>query len=112
MALITFLYIFSLERVIKWTGHEFFRKTHYIVASICIGTCWAHWSRLVCWMITSLGIFGLDRGIRLLRTLLIHIGYLDGLKNKLNPSEDNQKLIHLSRFLVPPCPINYRVFRR
>ncbi|KAH8685677.1 putative Ferric/cupric reductase transmembrane component 1 [Tricladium varicosporioides] len=81
MALITFLYIFSLQRVIKWTGHEFFRKSHYIVAGVYFGACWAHWNHLACWMIASLGIFGLDRGIRLLRSAMIHIGYYNGTKN-------------------------------
>ncbi|TVY84013.1 Ferric reductase transmembrane component [Lachnellula suecica] len=81
MALLTFLYVFSLQRVIRWTGHEFSRKAHYIVAGIYLGACWAHWSHLACWMIASLGLFGLDRGIRLLRTGLIHVGYLNGSKN-------------------------------
>ncbi|KAF4624334.1 hypothetical protein G7Y89_g13838 [Cudoniella acicularis] len=80
MTFITFLYIFSLQRVVKWTGHEFFRKAHYIVAGLYFGACWAHWNHLACWMIASLGIFGLDRGIRLLRTAMIHIGYVNGTK--------------------------------
>lgn len=80
MILITFLYIFSLKSVIKRTGYEFFRKTHYVVAAVYIGACWAHWSHLACWMIASLGIWGIDRGLRLLRTLLIHVGYVDGSK--------------------------------
>ncbi|RDW58023.1 ferric-chelate reductase [Coleophoma cylindrospora] len=80
MALITFLYIFSLRSVIKRTGYEFFRKTHYVVAAVYIGACWAHWSHLACWMIAALGIWGIDRGLRLLRTLLIHVGYVDGSK--------------------------------
>ena len=42
MLFITFLYIFSLQRVIKWTGYEFFRKSHYAVACLYIGACWAH----------------------------------------------------------------------
>jgi hypothetical protein len=84
MDFITFLYIFNLQRVIKWTGHEFFRKAHYIVAGLYFGACWAHWNHLACWMIASLGIFGLDRGIRLLRTGLIHIGYVNGTKGKIH----------------------------
>ncbi|KAL3424284.1 ferric reductase like transmembrane component [Phlyctema vagabunda] len=82
MALISFLYIFSIRRVIKWTGHEFFRKTHYVVAALYIGACWGHWSHLACWMIAALAIWGLDRGLRLLRVLLMHVGYIDGDKGK------------------------------
>jgi len=82
MALVTFLYVFSLQRVVKWTGHEFFRKTHYVVAAVYFGACWAHWSHLACWMIASLGVWGLDRGIRFLRTGLIHVGYLNSTKGK------------------------------
>lgn len=80
---ITFLYIFSLQRVIKWTGHEFFRKTHYVVACLYLGACWGHWNQLACWIIASLGIWGIDRGVRLLRILLIHTGYLNGSGGKL-----------------------------
>lgn len=95
MTLVTFLYVFSLRRVIKLTGHEFFRKAHYIVAGIYLGACWAHWSHLACWMIASLGIFGLDRGIRLLRTALIHVGYVDGTKGKIQSSKLWQQFSHL-----------------
>ncbi|KAI9642830.1 hypothetical protein NHQ30_008563 [Ciborinia camelliae] len=33
LALLCFLYVFSIKRVIRWTGYEFFRKAHYVVAS-------------------------------------------------------------------------------
>lgn len=75
MLFITFLFIFSLRRIIKWTGHEFIRKTHYVVACLYLGACWGHWNQLACWMIASLGVFGIDRCVRLLRTLFIHTGY-------------------------------------
>ncbi|KAG9238101.1 putative Ferric/cupric reductase transmembrane component 1 [Amylocarpus encephaloides] len=78
MMLITFIYTFSLSRVIRLTGHEFFRKTHYVIAMIYVGACWGHWQQLSCWMIASLGIWGIDRGVRFLRTLLIHVGYVNG----------------------------------
>ena len=74
---ITFLFIFSLKRVIRLTGHEFFRKAHYIVGMLYIGACWGHWNQLACWMIASLGVWGIDRGMRFLRTLLIHTGNLN-----------------------------------
>lgn len=75
---IVFLFVFSLTPVIKLTGHEFFRKAHYIVAMLYIGACWGHWNQLYCWMLASLIVWGLDRGVRLLRTLLIHTRQIDG----------------------------------
>ncbi|KAF4302467.1 FAD-binding 8 [Botryosphaeria dothidea] len=80
MLFITFLYIFSIKRVIQWTGYEFFRKTHYIVAALYFGACWGHWTKLACWMIASIGLFFIDRGCRLLRVGLIHTGYKSGIK--------------------------------
>jgi len=76
MILLTFLFVGSFKTVINWTGHEFFRKTHYIIAAIYLGACWAHWSALACWMIASLAIFFIDRILRLARSGLIHVGYL------------------------------------
>lgn len=78
LTLLVFLCVFSMQSVIKLTGYEFFRKSHYIVAIVYFAVCWAHWSRLKCWMIASLGLMLLDRGIRLLRMALIHVGYIDG----------------------------------
>jgi predicted ferric reductase len=72
---ISFIFVFSLRSVIRLTGYEFFRKSHYIVALLYIGACWGHWTKLACWMIASFGLFGIDRGIRLIRTLLIHTGH-------------------------------------
>lgn len=84
MVLMLFLFVFSLTPVIKRTGHEFFRKTHYIVAMVYIGACWGHWAQLYCWMLASLIVWGLDRGVRLLRTLLIHTRQIDGSTGKSN----------------------------
>ncbi|CAL3967199.1 unnamed protein product [Diplocarpon coronariae] len=80
LAFVCFLAVFSLPVVVRCTGHEFFRKAHYVVAGLYLGACWAHWNQLACWMIASLGIFGIDRGVRFLRTGLIHVGYLDPYK--------------------------------
>ncbi|KAB2580996.1 FAD-binding 8 [Lasiodiplodia theobromae] len=80
MVFMTFLYIFSIRRVIQWTGYEFFRKTHYIVAVLYFAACWGHWVQLACWMIASIGLFFIDRGCRLLRLGLIHTGYKSGNK--------------------------------
>lgn len=83
LVFITFLYVFSLRRVIRLTGYEFFKKTHYIVAMLYIGACWGHWSQLACWMIASIALWGIDRGVRYLRTILIHYGYANGSTGEL-----------------------------
>lgn len=59
-------------------GYEFFRKTHWVLAMIFIGACWAHWAALKCFMIPSLALWFLDRGVRLVRTALIHYRILGG----------------------------------
>ena len=87
LVFITFLYVFSLRSVIRLTGYEFFRKSHYVVAMLYIGACWGHWSQLACWMIASLALWGIDRAIRFLRTILIHYGYADGSTGKLLVSQ-------------------------
>jgi ferric-chelate reductase len=75
---VSFLFFFSLRPVIRWTGYEFFRKAHYFVALLYIGACWGHWAQLACWMIPSLALFFIDRGLRLLRTAWIHFGKKGG----------------------------------
>lgn len=42
MFFITFLTIFSTKRAIRWTGYEFFKVTHWIVAVLYVGACWGH----------------------------------------------------------------------
>ncbi|KAF2117981.1 ferric reductase like transmembrane component-domain-containing protein [Lophiotrema nucula] len=75
---ITFLFVFSLKPVIRWTGYEFFRKSHLVVAGLYLGACWGHWNKLACWMIASLGLLGIDLGFRVVRICLIHVGYKNG----------------------------------
>ncbi|KAF2197113.1 hypothetical protein GQ43DRAFT_484391 [Delitschia confertaspora ATCC 74209] len=65
--LLTWLFVMSTRWGIRLTGYEFFRKSHYIVAGVYIGACWAHWEKLACWMIASLGIIGIDLGLRIIR---------------------------------------------
>lgn len=72
MICITFLVVHSTKWGIELTGYEFFRKTHYAIAMVYIGTCWGHWSKLRCWMIASLILWMLDRTIRLIRQFTIH----------------------------------------
>ena len=76
-AFITFLFVFSLRPVIRWTGYEFFRKSHLLVAGLYLGACYGHWRQLRCWMLASLAIMGLDLVARTVRTLLLHCGYKD-----------------------------------
>jgi ferric-chelate reductase len=84
MLLITLLYIGSMKSVMKWTGHEVFRKTHYVIAALYFGACWGHWAKLACWMIASIGIMFLDRGVRLIRLAMIHYGGWTGVKGELS----------------------------
>ncbi|KAI4864564.1 ferric reductase NAD binding domain-containing protein [Hypoxylon rubiginosum] len=74
--LVLLLFGLSTPWGIRLTGYEFFRKSHYILAMVYIGACWGHWVNLQCFMIPGLAIWALDRGIRLLRTALIHYQYL------------------------------------
>lgn len=72
MFLLTVMVVLSTPWGIRWTGYEFFRKTHYVLAMIYIGACWGHWAKLQCFMLPSLIFWFIDRGVRLARTLLLH----------------------------------------
>ncbi|KAI0598838.1 ferric reductase like transmembrane component-domain-containing protein [Biscogniauxia sp. FL1348] len=76
MILLLLLFALSTPWGIRLTGYEFFRKAHYVLAMVYIGACWAHWKQLNCFLIPSLVIWFLDRGVRLVRTGLIHYQYL------------------------------------
>lgn len=73
MFLILLLFVFSLPPVIRYTGHEFFRKTHYLLAMLYVGACWGHWAKLYVWLLASLILWFLDRTVRLLRTAWLHL---------------------------------------
>jgi predicted ferric reductase len=73
---VIFIFIFSLSPIIKLTGYQLFRKTQYVVAVLFIGVFWGHWSNLACFMIASLFIWFVDRGIRLVLSALLHYNYL------------------------------------
>lgn len=85
MGLLSFLYVFSIRRVIQRTGYEFFRITHYLLAALYIGACWGHWAQLNCWLIAALVVMLLDKGLRVLRLLLIHILLTDPGKGTEQP---------------------------
>lgn len=72
MILLLILFALSTPWAIRLTGYEFFRKAHYVLAMVYIGACWAHWSRLECFLVPSFILWGIDRGARLIRTALLH----------------------------------------
>ncbi|KAK1982600.1 ferric reductase like transmembrane component [Colletotrichum cereale] len=72
------LYILSLPPVIRLTGYEFFRKSHYVLAMLYVGACIGHWKNLECFMIPALVIWFLDRAVRAIRTALIHHNFIEG----------------------------------
>ncbi|KAI0449363.1 ferric reductase like transmembrane component-domain-containing protein [Xylaria acuta] len=76
MILLLFLFVLSTPWAIRLTGYEFFRKAHYVLAMVYIGACWAYWDKLKCFLLPSLLIWFLDRGVRFVRTALIHHQYL------------------------------------
>lgn len=76
MILLLLLFVLSTPWGIRLTGYEFFRKAHYVLAMVYIGACWGHWYQLHCFLLPSLLIWFLDRGLRLARTALIHNQYL------------------------------------
>lgn len=78
-AIICFLFVFSLKPVIRWTGYEFFKVTHWVAAILYIGACWGHWDKLYCWMVASLILMFLDQGARLVRTCYLHFGGTKGI---------------------------------
>lgn len=72
MICVTFLVVHGTKWGIRMTGYEFFRKSHYVIAMVFVGTCWGHWDKLRCWMIASLIVGLLDRTVRLTRVFVIH----------------------------------------
>ncbi|EPQ26719.1 uncharacterized protein PFL1_05698 [Pseudozyma flocculosa PF-1] len=77
MALLLLLWVLSLPISIRFTGYEFFRKAHYVLAMLYIGACIGHWKQLQVFLIPALSIWFVDRALRLVRTALLHYNYLD-----------------------------------
>ncbi|KAJ2974052.1 hypothetical protein NQ176_g6254 [Zarea fungicola] len=75
MFLLTCMVVLSTPWGIRWTGYEFFRKSHYVLAMIYIGACWGHWAKLQCFMLPSLIFWFIDRCVRLARTAFLHYGH-------------------------------------
>ncbi|KAK5051028.1 hypothetical protein LTR84_003587 [Exophiala bonariae] len=76
MLLLFVLFVLSTPWAIRRFGYETFRKAHYVLAMIYIGACWGHWSKLNCYLLPALLLWFIDRGIRLVRTGLIHYNYI------------------------------------
>jgi ferric-chelate reductase len=76
MILLTILWVLSTPWARRRFGYEFFKKAHYVLAMVYIGACWAHWANLKCFLIPSLLLWFVDRGMRFVRTGLIHYKYL------------------------------------
>ncbi|OHE94710.1 ferric reductase like transmembrane component [Colletotrichum orchidophilum] len=72
------LYVLSLPPVIRLTGYEFFRKSHYVLAMLYIGACIGHWKNLECFMVPAIVIWFLDRISRGVRTALMHHNFIEG----------------------------------
>ncbi|OTA01078.1 hypothetical protein A9Z42_0014390 [Trichoderma parareesei] len=72
MAVLTLLVFLSTSCGIRLTGYEAFRKLHYTLAMVYVGACWGHWDKLECFMIPSLIFWLIDRGLRLVRTGILH----------------------------------------
>ncbi|KAH8658133.1 ferric reductase like transmembrane component-domain-containing protein [Xylariales sp. PMI_506] len=76
MILLLLIFVLSTPWGIRLTGYETFRKAHYVLAMVYIGACWGHWPQLDCFLLPSLIIWFLDRGVRLARSALVHYQYL------------------------------------
>lgn len=76
MILLLLLLVGSTPWGIRLTGYEFFRKSHYVLAMVYIGACWAHWALLKCFLLPSLLLWFVDRGFRFLRTAYLHYHHL------------------------------------
>lgn len=80
MGLLLLLYILSLPPVIRLTGYEFFRKSHYVLAMVYIGACIGHWEQLHCFLTPAILLWFIDRAARGIRTYLLHYNFVDGAK--------------------------------
>ena len=76
MLLLLFLVALSTPWAIRLTGYEFFRKAHYVLAMVYIGACWGHWEQLKVFLLPGILVWFIDRGIRLVRTALLHYNFL------------------------------------
>lgn len=76
LVLLVLLWVGALQWTIRRTGYEFFRKAHYVLAMVYIGAVIGHWKNLQCFLVPGLVLWFVDRGARLVRTALLHYGYI------------------------------------
>ncbi|KAK1779515.1 ferric reductase NAD binding domain-containing protein [Copromyces sp. CBS 386.78] len=76
LVLLVLLWVGTLQWTIRRTGYEFFRKAHYVLAMVYIGAVIGHWKQLQCFLVPGLVLWFVDRGARLVRTALLHYGYI------------------------------------
>jgi hypothetical protein len=75
-ALLTFLFLHSFRTVQRWTGYEFFRKSHEFIAVLFLGACWGHWPEMREWLIAGIAIVFFDRFVRYARIFFIHMNWV------------------------------------
>ncbi|KAK0632485.1 putative FAD binding protein [Immersiella caudata] len=76
LGLLVLLWCLSLGWTVRITGYEFFRKAHYVLAMLYIGAAIGHWEALQCFLVPGLVLWGADRLARLIRTWVLHYGYI------------------------------------
>jgi predicted ferric reductase len=76
MVLLLLMVVLSTPWGIRLTGYEFFRKAHYVLAMVYIGAIWGHWAQLKVFLLPGLIVWFIDRGIRFVRTALLHYNFL------------------------------------
>ena len=87
MILLLMLFALSLPFVVRRTGYEFFRKSHYVLAMVYIGACIGHWEKLHCFLTPSIILWAVDRTIRLFRTWLIHRKTVGDSRGLFHPAQ-------------------------
>lgn len=97
MVLLSIMVGLSTKWAIRRTGYEFFRKSHYVLAMVYIGACWGHWHQLYCWMLASLIVWFLDRGVRLVRIFTLHHFNTSGTSHSLGMHVPNARMTLFSR---------------
>ncbi|KAE8219662.1 hypothetical protein CF319_g6685 [Tilletia indica] len=78
MFFLVLLWVLSMPFSIRALGYEIFYRAHVILAIFYLGACWGHWEQLKVFIIPSLLLWAIDRGVRLLRTAMLHYKCLPG----------------------------------
>ncbi len=79
LGVLVLMVVLSVGGVVRRVGgYEVFRKVHYVLAMVYIGALIGHWKQLQCFLVPGLLLWGVDRGVRLVRMGLLHYGYWEG----------------------------------